>query len=191
MSAKLFHQSLTPSKRYILMLILGIVSGSIIFIFQNDVMFPTMVLYHELNTDRLTSSNINTVNFIKYSTKKRLHSFAILFLTQITILRYQAACVYSFIYGLAGAIYEGFLVQQYGPKGIVIFILTLIPHFIFYALTWHKLCTENLFETPVSTCTIINTFKIIASSILFILAGTICESTVNLWLLKFFYCFLL
>lgn len=191
MSANNIRTKLTSSQQYLLMLVLGIISGSIIFIHQNDTLFQTMVLYHELNMEKLISSNINPANLLAFVTEKRIHAFAILFLTQITLFKHPAACIYSFIYGLAGAILEGFMVQQYGPRGILLFIITLLPHFLFYALTWHKLCTEKLLLPPFGRLTIIHTLKTLATCMLFIFAGIVCESTINLWLLRFFYHFLL
>ena len=191
MPIKPFKLKLTLTQRYILMFVLGIFIGSIVFIWKNSTLFPTMVLYHEINADRLTFGSINPMELLKYITEKRLQAFAILFLTQITLLKCPAACIYSFSYGFSGAILEGFYVQQYGPKGIALFLLTLLPHFLFYALTWHKMCTEKLFEGPFNKFTLIRTAKAIATCILFILAGMLCESTVNLWILRFFYQFLL
>ena len=191
MSLNKISHRLTITQQYLLALVLGIISGSIIFIHQNDTLFQTMVLYHELNTERLLSSSINPINLLKSVAEKRIHAFAILLLTQITLFRQPAACIYSFIYGLAGAILEGFMVQQYGPKGILLFIVTLLPHFLFYTLTWHRLCTEKLIEIPFGRIAIIRTFKTISTSILFIFAGIVCESTFNLWILRFFYNFFL
>lgn len=157
---------------------IGIIAGAVFFIKYNEIFFPPMSLYHELNTDTLSASTtmINHTGLFSHITKKRLKEFAILTLTQLTPLRYVLSYSYCIIFGFMFSILQGFYIQQYGISGLLFFICTIIPHFLFYALAWNKMCTNDILHSP--------SFKLISSIVLFILAGIVCESLLNVFLMK-------
>ena len=187
MRGRMAKFTITDVQIYLIAFVTGLFLGVIFFQIKNDSFYPAMCLYHELRTDKLRRSDIISVGLLRFIVVERLKGFGLLFLTQITALRRVAAYVYCLIAGFSCAVLEGFYVQEYAIKGLVIFFATLLPHYIFYVMAWFRICSATLPTKQMSKAIFFDMVKMLTVAMVFLFVGIICESVFNVWFLKKFF----
>lgn len=186
MQRRVAKLTITDTQIYLIAFVVGLLLGVTFFQLKNDSVYPAMCLYQELRADKLRRSDIVSASFLRFVAVERFKEFGLLFLTQITILRRIAAYVYCVVCGFSCAVLEGFYVQEYAVKGLVVFFATLLPHYIFYVMAWYRLCSAKVPTKQLSKDVVLDIAKILSVTIVFLFVGIICESVFNVWIIKKF-----
>lgn len=180
--------TITDAQIYLISFAVGVILGLVFFRMRNDSIYPAMCLYQELRTDKLSRNDIVTANLLRFVAIERLKEFGLLLLTQITALKRIVAYVCCAVCGFSCAVLEGFYVQEYALKGLLVFFITLMPHYIFYVMAWYSLCSAKLPSKQVGKADVINIARVLAVTLVFLFIGIICESIFNVWIIKKFLC---
>ncbi len=178
--------AITDTQIYLTAFVLGILLGVMFFRIKNDSIYPAMCLYQELRLDKVKRGSAESAGLLRYVAFERIKEFVFLFLTQITVLRRITACLFCSVCGFSCAVLEAFYVQQYGIYGLVIFLATLMPHYIFYAMAWYRLCIPGLLSAQHKKEDVVDIVKTTAVSIVCLIVGIICESIFNIRIIKIF-----
>lgn len=186
MQGRALKLAITDVQIYMIAFAVGLFLGLLFFRMQNDSIYPAMCLYQELRSDKLRRNDIVTANMLKFVAGERFKEFGMFFLTQITAIKRVVAYVFCAVCGFACAVLEGFYVQEYAMKGLLVFFITLMPHYIFYAMAWYSLCSAKLPSKQIGKDAALNIARVLAVTLVFLFVGIICESIFNVWIIKNF-----
>ncbi len=177
--------------KFVIFLFVGIILGTCYINLIKKGVITTMDIYSDNYLSDYIDISVNNVSLWQYIVKTRLRDFIILCGIGLTVFSNMILSAYMCYLGVCNGILISMAVLHYGLGGVLVYIVSVFPQYIFYGLTLY-LITKLFTVSGYSIKTIVarNVIIIIAIAIGLLLVGTYFEAYINPVLLKKLYLYI-
>ena len=168
--------------RYVLVLLTGVLAGSVYVNLFRNTNATSLGVYGSDYLSAYAEVTVNNVMLWRYVLQSRIRDFLLICLIGITTLKKPAFYIYMVFIGACMGMLISTAVMRYGVIGILIYICSIVPQYILYAialwLLYRLFYVQDMHEKK---------WWLLVWAFILVLLGTYMEAYVNPFILRILY----